>query len=424
MNQDKFFCCLSSNRIAEIIATAQETVCYVGPGIQKVPAWALVEVGKRIGMKNISVLLDFGERVLRMGYGDIGAVKTLRDAGIEVKHSDALRSALLIVDEEGYCFTPTPLYLEADPSEEACNAIQLSKEQIIEVLIRLSPVVKAEKMGQATTIEEKEHISEVSIEVKCTPVNDIQFKTTQKSLDEVPPVNFDIVRQVRVFEPYMQYVEMSLTGAAIQRCRLTIPPSIQKLGVSKELESRLRTTFDLIEKTDKLSSKSLEDALNEIRKNIAPSLGKEHGRVVLKAQKPLLEKRIESFREQLKKHQEKVKSDLQKHLDDSKKQIIKHYKPIVTKKPPDALLGGLFHPKPTAEDTQNWLESELDKVLPKAEDLIQNMILEIRYKDVTYETLNRDDFLDSVKKAFPNTNWEAAYNEFKAVGEKRKENTK
>lgn len=424
MNLDKFFCHLSSRRIAEIIATAQKTVCYVGPGIQKAPAEALVDVGKSIGMKNISVVLDFGERVLRMGYGDIGAVKMLRDAGIEVKHSVALRSALLIVDEEGYSFTPTPLYLEADPSEEACNAIRLSKEQIKDVLIRVSPVVKAAEMEQAATIEEKERISEVSIELNCTPVNDIQFKMAQKNLDEVPPVNFDIVRQVRVFEPYMQYVEMSLTGAAIQRCRLTIPPSIQKLGVSKELESRLRTTFDLIEKTDKLSSKSLEDALNEIRKNIAPSLGKEHGRVVLKAQKLLLEKRIEEFREQLKKHQEKVKSDLQKHLDESKKQIIKYYKPIVTKKPPDALLGGLFHPKPTAEDTQKWLESELGKVLPKAEELIQNMLLEVRYKDVTYETLNRDDFLESVKKAFPNTDWETAYNEFKAVGEKHKENTK
>ena len=424
MSRDTFFCHLSSIRIAEIIATAQKLICYVGPGIQKEPADALADAARRIGRGNITVLLDFDERVLRMGYGDIEAVKTLRDAGIEVKSSAALRSALLIVDEEGYGLTPTPLYLEADPVEEACNAIRLSKEQINNVLIRLSPVVKAAELEQATTIEEKESISALSIEVKCTPISDIQFQTAQRSLEEVPPVNFDIVRQVRVFEPFLQYVEMSLTGAAIQRCRLTIPPSIQKLGVSKELESRLRTTFDLIEKNDKLSSKSLEDALNEIRKNIAPSLGKDHGRVVLKAQKPLLEKRLETFRDLLKKHQEKVKSTLQKHLDDSKKQIIKYYKPIVAKKPPDALLGGLFHSKPTAEDTQNWIESELDKVLPKAEDLIQNMILEIRYKDVTYETLNRDDFLESVKKAFPKRDWDKTYNEFKAAGEKRKDDKK
>ena len=44
------------------------------------------------------------------------------------------------------------------------------------------------------------------------------------------------------------------------------------------------------------------------------------------------------------------------------------------------------------------------------------MKLDERYKDVTFETLNRDDFLDSVKEAFPNVDWEKAYKEFKAAG--------
>ena len=53
----------------------------------------------------------------------------------------------------------------------------------------------------------------------------------------------------------------------------------------------MRTTFDLIEKGGQLSSKVLEDALNEMRRNFTPSLGKDHGRVVLKAAKPHLEAR-------------------------------------------------------------------------------------------------------------------------------------
>lgn len=45
----------------------------------------------------------------------------------------------------------------------------------------------------------------------------------------------------------------------------------------------------------------------------------------------------------------------------------------------------------------------------------------MRYKDVTFETLNRADFLDSVKEAFPAVDWEKTYNEFKAAGEGRTE---
>jgi hypothetical protein len=66
----------------------------------------------------------------------------------------------------------------------------------------------------------------------------------------------------------------------------------------------------------------------------------------------------------------------------------------------------------------SWLDGELDPVLPKADALIQKMQLDVRYKDVTFETLNREDFLGAVKDAFPKIDWEKAYEEFRAAGEK------
>jgi hypothetical protein len=55
---------------------------------------------------------------------------------------------------------------------------------------------------------------------------------------------------------------------------------------------------------------------------------------------------------------------------------------------------------------------------PEAGALIQKMQLDIRYKDVTFETLNREDFLEAVKAAFPEIDWEKAYEEFRAAREK------
>jgi len=57
-------------------------------------------------------------------------------------------------------------------------------------------------------------------------------------------------------------------------------------------------------------------------------------------------------------------------------------------------------------------------LFPKAEALIQKMQLDVRYKDVTFETLNREDFLDAVKEVFPRIDWDKAYKEFRAAGEK------
>ena len=49
---------------------------------------------------------------------------------------------------------------------------------------------------------------------------------------------------------------------------------------------------------------------------------------------------------------------------------------------------------------------------------MQQSPLESYYKDVTYETLKEKDFLEAVRKAFPSGDWDKAYDEFNAAGEK------
>ena len=416
------FCTLDSQRIANFIRSAERFVGYAGPGVQVTPAQAMAAISARLGVEVVTVCLDFDERVMRMGFGDMDAVKCLRDAGIVVRHAPGLRTALVLVDDEGYIFTPTALYLEAEPhGQAASNAMRLSTQQVREALARLSPAAREIAVTQAQTEEERERITNLPVEVGAAPVTKEHCERVDRSLKEAPPVQFDLARQVRVFNSYLQYVELNLTGAAIQRRRLAIPPNILKLGGSKDLEGRLRTTFDLIEKGGELSSKKLEDELNDIRKNFTPSLGKDHGRVVLKSAKPHLEKRLETFRTSLKAHQKKVAEELQGRLDQSRKQIIDYYLPRVIENPPDAMLGQLLRETPTEDDGREWLDAEMDGVFPRAHWLIQKMQLDVRYKDVTFETLNRPDFLESIKDAFPRVDWDKAYEEFIAAGETHRE---
>jgi hypothetical protein len=369
----------------------------------------------QLGSPQMGILKEFATRI----------TECLRGARVIVGNAPGLRTALVIVDDQGFIYTPTALYLEAEPYGEAApNAMRLSQQQVAEALARLSLAAKATTQAQATTHEEQSRIAALPVKVVTALISEEQFGKVEASLNEAPPIKFDVVRQVRVFEPYLQYVELSRTGAAIQRHRLAIPPNIQKLGSSGELEGRLRTTFDLIEKGGKLSSKALEDELNDIRKNFTPSLGKDHGRVMLKAAKPHLERRLGEFRKKLEAHQKTVEKELQQHLDDSRKQVVNYYQPIVINNPPDALLGQVSHDTLTEDDVCRWLDTILMREFPSAEELIQKMQLVVRYKDVTFETLNYQDFLESVKSALPNVNWDKAYEEFKAAGEVAVKNEK
>jgi hypothetical protein len=335
-----------------------------------------------------------------------------------VRSTSGLRTGLLTVDDEGYIFTPVALYLESDRRQtDAPNALRLSWDQVIEAQARLSPAAKAIVMARAKTPAERERIREQAVELKSTEVSASQFAEVSRSLEEAPPVQFDVARQVHVFEAYLQYVELRLSGVAIQRHRIAIPRKIQNLGTDGGVQARLNTTFNLIEKESELSSKPINDELTEIRNNLTRSLGKEHGRILLKAQKPLLQKRLAALRDKLEKFQIIVKEKLQAQLEVSKNEIAEYYVPHVLASPPDSFSGQLLTAKPTSDDARKWLRCELDAVFPKAEQLIKKMELHEIYKDVTFETLNRKDFLSLIQDAFPNVDWEKPYKEFRAAGE-------
>ena len=209
---------LSDARIAKIVMNATRRVVYAAPGIQKQPADALIAVSRKETPPYLTVSLDFDERTLRMGYGSLEAVKKLREAGISITDSPGFRSGILIVDGSGWVFTPIAWYLEEEPqSDETPNAIELSPAQVEEFAIRLCPATREEAIQSQKDPKLAQEIADLPHEFGINEISMEDFAKVEKAIQIAPPVKFDVVRQVRVFEPYLQYGEMKLTGAAIQK---------------------------------------------------------------------------------------------------------------------------------------------------------------------------------------------------------------
>jgi hypothetical protein len=419
--RDSLFRCLSSAAIAKLIGNARIRVCYVAPGIQDVVAMAVCSLIASNPELRISISVDFSEAVFRMGYGSLEALRRLKNNNIEVVNSPGLRAAALIVDDVGWVFTPTALYLEAEPhSEETPNAIRLTRDQVDEVVLRISPKEKHAAMAQAPTQELKERVESIIPEIGTKPVSQTEFDIVDNILEQAPPVKFDVARQVRVFEPYLQYVDLNLRGAAIQRQRVPIPKALLRLGSSEDLEGRLRTTFDLIERNSQVSSKRLEKDLYQVRTDLTRSLGK-FGRVMLKAARSRLDARIEEFRARLKDHQDAVASEIEGKLKASREQVIEYYLPAARLKPPDELVGKSVRPNVSDDMLREWIGKKLDDVFPSADEIVSNMTLDVNFKDVTFETLNDPQFMAALKEAYPDIDWDKPYSDFRAMGEHENE---
>lgn len=407
-----YFSSLTSTEMVDLIGKAETSVCFAAPGMQISVAAALAGKAAQIGPELITVCVDFDERVLRMGYGDLEAIKTLRNAGISTQSSPNLRMGLLVVDDEGFVFTPTALLLEAENSgKQGMNAMRLAPLQAKEAMARLSPAAKAVALIMAKSMEEREHLEAIEVENTPSIVPTEAIDQAEKAIQDVPLAKFDVARQVRVYNTFLQYVEVELKNASIDKKRVAIPTEIQALGGGKELDGRLKSSFDLLSKNSSISSKSINDKVAKLRKDFTPSLGKKFGRALLISAKPKFEERMAELREELKKYQEQVEAEIQGQLEKSKEAIVAYYLPLAVKNPPDAAFG-IF-----GSDVKSWLEHVLDNAFPRADGLVSRMDLDVDYKDVTYETLKDPRFLEAIRTAFPGQNWDKAFNEFKAVGE-------
>lgn len=416
--RDSLFGYLSSAVIAKLISSARTRVCYVAPGVQNGVAKAMCSAVASNPKLRMSVSVDFSEAVLRMGYGSLEAVELLRNGGIEVVNSPGLRAAVIIVDDKGWIFTPTALYLEAEPqSEETPNAVRLTREQIEAVALRISPKERETAIAEAVSVEDREKAENVVLEIGSQPVSQAEFDLAKTSIKQAPLVKFSLIRQVRVFEPYLQYVDLNLRGAAVQRQRIRIPSALLRLSSSEDLEGRLRMTFDLIERDSQISSKTLETNLSELRKNLTRSLGPKFGRVTLKAARALLDQRVEEFRGVLKAHRAAIENTIQEKLTSSRKLVIEYYLPAAKANPPDELIGRSVSPNLTETTLRDWIAEKLDAVFPSAEKVVSKMTLDVSFKDVTYETLNDPEFVDRLKEAYPEIDWDKPYSEFRAMGE-------
>lgn len=412
---------ITSNIITAIISNAKKRLILAMPGIRQNVADAIVSKWKEFAGNNIKIILDTSEEVCRLGYGDIAAITTLKENGIKLFQSAGFRIGIFICDNDAWIFTPTALYIQSEAqSSETPNAIHVDSTVAQALAMRLSE----NERNTALIKTDVHHDIPDKIEIGDFILTEEELVDVKESLEQAPPMPFNIARQVHVFEPYIQYVDIKLLGAAIQKKKINLPHSIVNLGSDEEIQNRINTTFSLIEKNSSLSSKNLERELDKIRDDFTRHLGNPYGRVMLKQGRKKFDDAIAEFKKKVVKHRESIEKDLCKHLENALESLVSYYKPFVMNTPPRSLSGQITETKPSEQQAESWLEQELLGVFPEVDKLFQEMQVVVQYRDVTYETLKDEKFREQIKDKFPYVKWEKPFKEFQAISEDEKKRSR
>lgn len=355
---------------------------------------------------------------MQTGLGDIAAVRALVDGGVPVRQSPGLRIGVLICDDQSWCFSPVALCAEEESqSDETPNAVTISPEQAEYFVRAICPDVGSQQQSTEShlSLDSDPLFVQPRREIGTHPLRPGELRHAEEALEIAPPLQFDVTRRVRVFQPYLQYVELSLQGCSISRHKVQVPQEILNLTPSKAVRDRLHTTYNLVRDNSKVSDKHLQDELEQIRKNYTRHLGKLIGRVMLRSKRPELDRKVGQFRKKVEKHQETVRKLLKQEIERSIRDIIRATVGPVLKNPPPEFLLGIPNAKPTRDQAQRWLQDKLETCFPTAHGLVTDMEFECSFKDVTYETLNGPSFWQAIKRAYPAVDWEKPYNEFDAA---------
>jgi hypothetical protein len=383
-------------QVIEFVRSARERLIFVAPAVSEIVANAISQRATLIGT-SATVILDTDPEVYRLGYGEPDSLKLLEEAAdgshLILRRQPGLRLCIVIADDRTLIFAPTPQLIEAGPNTAGgANAIYLGS---------LPP-------GLERDLETDQGRPRIGAEALTSEDSD----RVRRDLQDNPPQKFDIARRMRVFNSYYEFADLELTGVQIDRKQVRIPEHL--MGVADErTRARLRSHFQLVPEDSKLSGAHLRKDRDLIADTFLHSVPK-FGNLVRRIDKPKLEAAVAGLRQRVSEFKKKLEEQLDTSIERSRAELLKALLPAVSRKPPKQWRFSDGQ-KPDKETCRRFVERDLGRAFGTANQLLSGMEVTLRFKGLTYETLNDQEFLKAVEKAQPPLDVKRLHEEYDAA---------
>lgn len=375
------FDCINSERLSNLISSAQDRILLVAPSVSKQVADALVVASQRIS--SLRIVIDPGEWVYRLGYGEIEGLAALEAANLTIHRCSGLRIGVIETDQEFYVFSPTPLQIEREPTHpQTPNAVRIAPAEANRIMDAVAP--------SADLTEKKAEIGNIRITKE-------EITETKKAIEERPPVKPDLNRQMSVLNSEFQFVETTFKGGSIERRTLHL--SAKDLGIKRRrLSARIAGTYKIIEEGKVKQFDDINQKLQKIRKKYLKSVDR-YGSVIDYRDKFNFKAAIEVLIEELNAAKEVARAELALRLAKSREElkplIVRNFKQLSK----DELAELLYPDEFTPENLEKFVSSYLDERFPKADDLIDEMECSYEFRMIAPEHLSDDRFRKNIERA-------------------------
>lgn len=408
------------------IKTARSTLVYVAPGISEAIVSALTEVLSDSPELQVTLIIDLDPEVYRLGYGTEAGLRALQALALaqhlELRQQEGLRIGVLVIDGASLVYAPTPLLIEAgSESQSKPNALSLTQSAGLGALLMHACAANGTPGDNAPPPSQAE-IGQQAARPEAVALS-------LKSLDEVPPKRFDVARVERVFESKIQFVELELTGYRLSSKSISIPNELL-VGEDKDLKERLKNSFKLLQgaqavevlipvfdkdlkpvtgedgkpKTETWSEAELERKRKALYEDFLISVPR-FGQVIMRRHRREFDQRVALLMAQIAAFKDAVEAEIGESIIDAIYDLADTLLPRIKEKLPKRY-DKLLHLNPTDEDLLGLLRNDLEKSCGGVTGLF-SPVLHCVFKDVTYESINDQNFKVALSQAMRKEGGEA-----------------
>lgn len=388
---------IDTQRLCELVHSASKRVAFIGPAMTTEVAAAMSNKFSQLDRRGVTIIIDYDEAIFRLGYGHHEAIEILKESGIELRKESGLRISALIIDDQGWILHQSPMAVE-NPDAPVRNAMALSVEQVKEICAAAG--IQDEPSDGSSALSAPNDANE-RIEIGRAPIPEAEYNSIKKAIDSNPPQAFDLQRQVNVYTANLQFVDIELTGGRVESRTIRLPASLQKqlFGNNDEVDSRLKTSYQLIDSPQFKGLEEIRKDVEELRK-YTRQLNKRLGRVILTAKKDRFQKRQLELEDKILTWKKDAKVVVKSEIDKSINALAGTLASRVLENPPIELESVLVG-EPTKQQSIDFIKGTLYRVAPEPDKLVDDLKLHCIFKDVTYEMLKNEEFQGLIGEHYP-----------------------
>lgn len=392
MGKKASFVAITEEYLISKINTAKTRVAFIGTGFNSNVADAVV---KKMNLVE-NIIFDNNSDVYRIGYGYAESLKILRDAGIQMQETHNIRINVLVADDEALIYSPTPLIVENPVKESFPNGIIIDYDAVAGLCNVVETANKQFAKEKGLTDSQSD-----TKKLVVTTLTDTSISQTLQIIKENPP-KLDLHRKLNVYNARIKFIEIQLSGFNIKQHKVKIPSDLLLVAKDDEnVQKQLSATYNLFNTFDKESNlvkrtKNIQDSVKRLREKYTLNLTG-YGAMCLVSKIPEIEREIQEIQNEIELTKKDLARKINLEIDNSKKALSKALVPVVQNNPPQALRDNLFDSKKiTVKTARSFVDDQLDKAFITGNSYLADMKLEVRYKDLTLNTLEKPEVASKI----------------------------